>query len=320
MSTPSPGDFSAGYRTGQVADWLDRRGTLAVIGFGDVAVETDPRCLRVPLAPVDGAAPLEHWGVDAPVEHGDDDGVRWAAGAGWRYVAIELDESRYAGLENASEHAYRRLLDHIGAQRERHLQRVWNYLYAINEGEGDAERYRRFCVGRLRVMDARKVERYPAASAIGHHGPRGLLQVYALCAAAPGRALENPRQVSAWRYPRVYGPASPSFARAMCLPDGALAISGTAAVVGHASHHEGDVRAQTEEAFANLHALLEGAGLPAFDARSPLKIYVRHREDAGAVRAVLARHLDPAVPRLLLHGDICRRELLAEIDGFRFAR
>src|SRR6185312_12015184 len=64
-----------------------------------------------------------------------------------------------------------------------------------------------------------------AATAIGHHGPEGLLQVYALCAAQPGQALENPRQVSAWKYPRRYGPTAPSFARAMRLPGGALAIS-----------------------------------------------------------------------------------------------
>jgi chorismate lyase/3-hydroxybenzoate synthase len=104
----------------------------------------------------------------------------------------------------------------------------------------------------------------------------------------------------------------------MRLPGGALAISGTAAVIGHASHHAGDVNAQADEAVANLHALLERAALPAFDAASPLKVYVRRRQDAGHIRAALAQHLDPAVPRILLHGDICRRELLVEIDGWQF--
>jgi chorismate lyase/3-hydroxybenzoate synthase len=161
--------------------------------------------------------------------------------------------------------------------------------------------------------------RFPAATAIGHRGPRGRLQVYALSATSDGRALENPRQVSAWEYPRQYGPTAPSFARAMLLPQGGLAISGTAAVLGHASHHVGDVTAQVDEAVANLQALLERAALPAFDAFSPLKVYVRHPEDAGAVSAVLARHLDASVPRILLQGDICRTELLVEIDGWRFA-
>ena len=37
-----------------------------------------------------------------------------------------------------------------------------------------------------------------------------------------------------------------------------------------------------------------------------------------AVRAFLKRRL-PGVPVLLLHGDICRSELLVEIDGWRYA-
>jgi chorismate lyase/3-hydroxybenzoate synthase len=64
--------------------------------------------------------------------------------------------------------------------------------------------------------------------------------------------------------------------------------------------------------------LLGRAALPAFDASSPLKIYVRRPQDAQDVSAALARHLDPSVPRILLQGDICRRELLVEIDGWRF--
>jgi chorismate lyase/3-hydroxybenzoate synthase len=199
------------------------------------------------------------------------------------------------------------------------MLRIWNYLHAINEGEGDGERYRRFGIGRARGLAAHGIERYPAATAIGHHRS-GLLQVYALCATHPGEALENPRQVSAWRYPREYGPTPPSFARAMKLPGGDLAISGTAAVVGHASCHDRDLQAQVAETCVNLRALLGAASLPDFDSASPLKVYLRHAEDAPGVQAALDRHLPADVPRLLVHGDICRRELLVEIDGWRFAQ
>jgi chorismate lyase/3-hydroxybenzoate synthase len=132
--------------------------------------------------------------------------------------------------------------------------------------------------------------------------------------------VENPRQVSAWRYPRQYGRTAPSFARAMILPArDALAISGTAAVVGHASAHQDDLDAQLEETLTNLEALLASAGMAAgFDTHSPLKTYVRHAADAPRVRAFLQRRL-PGVPVLLLHGDICRSELLVEIDGWRYA-
>lgn len=307
------------YRGETAQALLERPDTLAVLDFGTVGGKlADPRHLRVPLPPLDTGVPRECWSVKGAVTHGFAGGLRWAAGGGWRFVAVAVDEADCGGIEAASERAYDLLLAHVAAAPERHLQRIWNYFGAINAGEGDEERYRLFCNGRARGLAARGITRYPAATAIGHRGPEGLLQVYALCATEPGRALENPRQVSAWKYPRQYGPTAPSFARAMRLPDGTLAISGTAAVVGHASHHADDVAAQADEAVANLRTLLEQAALPAFDAFSPLKVYVRRPQDAGHIAAALARHLDPSVPRVLLQGDICRRELLVEIDGWRF--
>jgi len=307
------------YRGEPASTLLEVPGTLAVFDFGAGAGSTsDARHLRLPLPPLPVDAPHECWSVDAEVASGSSGNLRWAAGGGWRFVVVEIDEAECGGIQATSARAYDLLLTHVAACPEKHLQRIWNYLGAINAGNGDDERYRLFCSGRARGLAARGITRYPAATAIGHHGPEGLLQVYALCAAQPGQALENPRQVSAWKYPRRYGPTAPSFARAMRLPGGALAISGTAAVIGHASHHAGDVAAQADEAVANLRALLERAALPAFDASSPLKVYVRRAQDAGHIAAALARHLDPSVPRILLHGDICRRELLVEIDGWSF--
>ena len=144
--------------------------------------------------------------------------------------------------------------------------------------------------------------------------------MYLLACDQPGTRVENPRQVSAWRYPRQYGRTPPSFARATALPAGdALAISGTAAVVGHASAHQDDLDAQVREILTNLDALLASTHMPAgFNAQSPLKVYVRHAEDARQVRELLHQHL-PDVPLIMLNADICRSELLVEIDGWRYA-
>jgi chorismate lyase/3-hydroxybenzoate synthase len=310
--------FHVSYQHEAAEALLDRAGTLAVFSFGHpVSTQADPRHFGVLLATLQQSALLECWSVDADVSHGSGDGLCWSHGGGWRFVAIEVDETPSGGIEAACELAYDRLLAHVAASPENHFLRIWNYLDAINDGDGDAERYRLFCSARARRMAAHGVGRYPAATAIGHRGQRGRLQVYALCANRDGVALENPRQVSAWEYPRQYGPTAPSFARAMQLPTGGLAISGTAAVIGHASRHVGNVTAQVDEAVANLRALLERAELPRFDASSPLKVYVRNPDDADAVSIALAGHLDPSVPRLILQGDICRSELLVEIDGWR---
>lgn len=308
---------------GAAAALLEDPGTLAVLAFGDEDVPAaDPRALKVPLdlAATGGGPALEHWRVDAPVESGRSGMLQWSAGGGWLFAALNLDEDACGGPEQTAERAYAELCAFLADHPQHHVLRLWNYLGAINEGAGDAERYKRFCAGRLRGMGDYFADGFPAATAIGHHGSGRQLQLYCLAAAAPGTRIENPRQISAWRYPRRYGPTPPSFARAMRLPgDASLAISGTASITGHHSRHAGDLDAQLRETLANLRALLQSNGLPEhFGPGDPLKVYVRHPEHAAHVDGFLAEHA-PHAPRMVLLGDICRSELLVEVDGWRFA-
>jgi chorismate lyase/3-hydroxybenzoate synthase len=305
------------YVLAHVTDLLAQANTLAVIGFGDTARKhDDPRWLRVRLD-ADVAAPMEVWRVAGPVTRGRDGDVAWASDGDYAFVALEVDETTHGGIADAARHAYATLAQWSRRRATAHLLRVWNYLDAINDGEGDAERYRLFCAGRAVGMDSAFVD-YPAATAIGVRDGRRVLQVYALAARVPGRAVENPRQLNAWRYPRQYGPSAPGFARAMRAPSASpqLYISGTAAIVGHVSHHPEDLAAQLDETLANLDSLLAAAGsTSSLGATSLLKVYVRHASDVQAVRELLRARLGDKVPFLLLQGDICRRELLLEIEG-----
>jgi chorismate lyase/3-hydroxybenzoate synthase len=293
---------------------------LAAFGFTLApASHADPRWTDVALAPI-GPSVHEYWTVDGAVASGRDGDIRFARGGGWLFAAMDIDERAHGGPAGAARHAYDRLTRFLAGQPERHVQRLWNYLGGINAGDGDEERYKLFCQGRAQGMGTFFGEGFPAATAIGHHAGEHLLQVYLLAGPQPGRRVENPRQVSAWQYPRQYGATAPTFSRATMLASGdALAISGTASVVGHVSTHAGNLAAQLEETLLNLDAVLESGDMPAgFDAHSPLKVYIRHPGDAPFVRDALAARL-PDAPLLLLHGDVCRADLLLEIDGWRFS-
>lgn len=308
--------------------------TLALFGFGDGAPELDdPRYLRVPLEP-HGAACFERWRSLGPVRSGyvgDTPGerLRWASDGRLSFGAIEIDEAPgehpdHSDICDAAERAYRALVRVLNGHPNPHLLRVWNYLDAITLGEGDAERYRQFCIGRARGLGDFEPQGLPAATAIGRCDGRRTLQVYWLSAARRGTPVENPRQVSAYRYPREYGPQPPSFARAMLPPPDSrmpLLLSGTASVVGHASAHIGELLKQVGETFANFDALLAEArrlqaDIPAhFGPGTRLKVYVRDREDLPVVAADLAQRFGGRVPYLIVHAAICRRELAVEIDG-----
>ena len=300
---------------------------LAIFGFhaGSAAPPSDdPRYLQVGLQ-ADGVAQLEVWRSDKPVSCGRDaNGVAWASDGVLMFGALQVEENAHGGIIGAAEHAYAQLLQTLPAHAYPHLLRIWNYLDAITEGEGDNERYREFCVGRARGIGDIDTGTLPAATAIGRLDGVRVLQVYWLAARSAGTPLENPRQVSAYRYPRQYGPQAPSFARAMLPPAGSampLLLSGTAAVVGHASMHDGELLAQLEETFANFDALVGAArrhdpSLPTrFGAGTRLKVYVRDAHDLPLVADALDQRFGDAVPRLLLHAAICRHELAVEIDG-----
>ena len=300
-------------------------GVLAVFGFGAAAPQrhADPRYLHVPLQPHAAVAPFEVWRTDGPIASGRDGEIAWSSNGQLSFGVIEVEEGE-SGIVEAAAHAYERLTGFVRDSDTPHLLRIWNYLDAITQGDGDAERYRQFCVGRARGLGAFDATQLPAATAIGRCDDARVLQIYWLSAAAPGIPVENPRQVSAYRYPRSYGPQPPSFARAMLPPtahQAPLLLSGTASVVGHASQHADALLAQLEETFANFDALLGAARLsqptlPAsFGAGTRLKVYVRDRGDLDSVDAALQARFGDRVPRILLHAAICRRELCVEIDG-----
>ena len=305
------------------AGLLEGNDVLAVLGFGTTAPHSaDPRYLRVPLQPY-GAAPFEVWRANAPVSSGRDGDITWSTDGQLLFGAIEIDESAI-GVEAAAQSAYAQLVAFVRRSGTPQLLRIWNYLDAITLGHGDGERYREFCVGRARGMGDFDASSLPAATAIGRCDEERVIQIYWLAARESGTPVENPRQISAYLYPRQYGRQSPSFARAMLPPAGGhmpLLLSGTASVVGHASRHEGELLAQIEETFINFDALLGAArqrepALPAqFGAGTRLKVYVRDRADLPLVAHALDQRFGESVPRLLLHAAICRRELSMEIDG-----
>ncbi|HEY2465062.1 MAG TPA: hypothetical protein VGI32_13470 [Steroidobacteraceae bacterium] len=238
--------------------------------------------------------------------------------------AIDADDEAGA-LQRATEIAYQEIFDVLNATGHRHLIRIWNYLPEINAQAGDDERYRHF--NSARQMAFRKSGRatmgtVPAACALG--SPAGSpLSIYFLAARRPARMIENPRQTSAYHYPPKFGRHSPIFSRACVWGESAgarLFVSGTASIVGHETLHRGDVVAQTRETVVNIRALLEEAnrivGLNRYSLNGlKLKVYVRTPSDLPAIEATLSELLQPAASIVYLQADVCREDLLVEIEA-----
>jgi chorismate lyase/3-hydroxybenzoate synthase len=299
---------------------------LARIRFGTAsAVNHDPRQLSLALPPQGGNGLVEVWHGDAPVQHGWEGGFGYAHSGEALFFQLLLDEAAYPSLTEASADAYARLQAFLAQAGYPSLLRLWVYFPRINAGEGPAERYQQFCLGRGQVLERASgyEARLPAATVIGSLAP-GLV-LYGLAAHEPGQQVENPRQLSAFHYPRQYAPRSPAFSRARLKRWGALwhlYVSGTASVVGHETRHPHAALAQLREVMRNLESLLEQASrtepsLPPghLPDLAMLKLYVRPGVDISPLQAMLQEILGTQAC-LILAGDACRRALLVELEGF----
>jgi enamine deaminase RidA (YjgF/YER057c/UK114 family) len=159
-------------------------------------------------------------------------------------------------------------------------------------------------------------------------GTRGeAFVLYCLSTDEPGRPVENPRQIPAYRYSRRWGPLPPCFARATVLGPSLYRVpvallGGTASIRGEDSLHVGDSGRQIEETLRNLAALVRAAAgesgvedAAALACIREVRVYHPREEDEAQIRSAV----EAACPRLrhleMLRAELCRRELLVEIEG-----
>lgn len=285
-----------------------------------------------PLAGSTATSLHELWRSAVPCVAGNSQGIVWRRAGDVLYGVIELAEADFSGagagarspLQAASQEAYASIFRLLDAQGLPHLWRVWNYFADINGESHGLERYRQFNIGRQDAFlefQRGATGNVPAACAIGLAG--GPLRIAFMAGGKAAMALENPRQVSAYNYPADYGPRSPTFSRAaLALPPGQeiLFVSGTASILGHRTVHVGDAAAQCREVLANIEAVVAEANRLRCSAIFSLgelcyRVYIRHVADFAKVEEALTDRLGAAADVVFLQADICRADLLLEIEA-----
>lgn len=314
--------------------WVDVLG-IAVFTTGEGLSDTG----KVPTALVK-ARPLsrqpsvcEVWRATGPFRTGASGIVQYRTNDHLAFGCITIQESSSEGtlkcgvdLRSATARAYTEIFGCLAQIGFPHLLRIWNYLPDINQQTVGLERYRQFNEGRQKTFQtfSRIVKGHvPAACALGAESAAPLV-VYFVASSAASVAIENPRQVAAYDYPPKYGDFSPVFSRATLLhtdSNAVLFVSGTSSIVGHHTVHIGDVVGQTHETVRNIQAVIEAANQAVDDElfmpeKIRYKVYLRRPEDRDRIADELAVLLNPEFPVVYLKADICRNDLLVEIEAF----
>jgi len=223
--------------------------------------------------------------------------------------------------------------------------RTWLYLGDIVGPERDTQRYielnrarsdlyqnYRFAEGRTPPEVNGTV--YPASTGIGSDGRGILMSCIALETSRDDVKLvplENPVQTSAFDYGKEYGRKSPKFARAMAVTNGHCAtifVSGTASITGSETQFIEDIEGQTGQTLDNIAALIgednfRRHGTPGIGATlddlALVRVYIKRQEDFEKTRAVCQQRLGE-LPIIYAVGDVCRPDLLVEIEGMAFSQ
>jgi len=236
------------------------------------------------------------------------------------------------------------------------LLRTWIYQGHLVMEEGESQRYKELNKARTEFFGKSKFLKkylpkgykgtvYPASTGIGADDFDVVMSAVAFDTKRKDVIvcpLENPNQTSAFDYGAVYSPQSPKFSRAMAVyvrsqesgvrsqesGECMIFVSGTASIIDSESQHIEDPVKQTEQTLDNIAALIDDKnldrhGIPGFKCGLKnlecVRVYVKRPVELELIRQVCERRL-PKVPILYTIADVCRPELLVEIEGIALTR
>jgi enamine deaminase RidA (YjgF/YER057c/UK114 family) len=210
--------------------------------------------------------------------------------------------------------------------------RQWNYIENILGFDGSKQRYQEFNNVRSDFYgDSFKEKGYPAATGIGMNLGGTIIEFIAIqsdrLVTVP---IDNPEQVAAHSYSKkvLVGEecmlkTTPKFERARFLElfgKKIIFISGTASIRGEQTVGIGDPALQTEVTIENIKQLYSdkvlskvsnGDLVPKY---GHARIYIKDRKDFAAIRKTFRMHFGN-LPVVYIVADICRPDLLVEIEG-----
>lgn len=307
----------------------DALGLLGGFRFGEPSVESSLPFAWLDMPVLGSSDPCgeEIWCSSRHISYGQKGNIRFGQADSFIFGVISLDESATCSLDKLTTEGYAEILGFLSDSGFHEIWRLWNHFRDINSDSSGLERYRQFNIGRQVAFD-RAVGfmkgRMPAASAVGVRS--GPLTIAFLAGKAPPTLIENPAQVSAYEYPEMYGPQSPSFSRGAIANLGTfdlVLVSGTASIKGHESVNIGDPFEQTLTALHNIQIVIEEAekrcGIHADLSCMYYRAYVRNAEDLLEVQRAVIQCLGHQVQVHYVQADICRRDLLVEIEATGYA-
>ncbi len=245
----------------------------------------------------------------------------------------DIATSAYEQSQTAFEHLTQ-ILDTEGLGYN-NIVRQWNYIEKILYCNGGHQNYQDFNDVRSDYYNPVDwVDGYPAATGIGMQQGGVILSFDAVKIKEGNfavRAIDNTLQRAAHVYSKevLIGDetikSTPKFERAKAVfneKNIVIYISGTAAIRGEESVDIDNIARQTQVTMENIEHLISEPTLSEFGVSHnmegtrlrALRVYIKNEADTAAAKEYMDTHY-PTIPTFYLWGNVCREELLIEIEG-----
>ncbi|HNR41679.1 MAG TPA: hypothetical protein PKL65_05555 [Bacteroidales bacterium] len=272
------------------------------------------------------------WGSVPYVVLGPEPGKElWAAGLGDDELSENTRSASVKSFEMMSG-----ILDQEGMSYN-NLVRQWNYVGEILKISRRYQNYQTFNEVRSEYYSKyRTAPGFPAATGIGMKIGGVIIDFCAIqdSPAVRTRPIDNPKQVNAYQYSqkvlkglKVKGKPiknPPQFERALFVANGdklTLFVSGTASIIGQDTIGKENIKEQTHITIENIKRLSEITylgELTGYDLShgkcTLIRAYVKRQEYFSAVKDI-CREQFPGVPAIYTEADVCRDDLLVEIEA-----
>jgi enamine deaminase RidA (YjgF/YER057c/UK114 family) len=236
--------------------------------------------------------------------------------------------------ENQIDFAFEKTLEILKAENLdfSNVIRQWNYVPDITgfvqKNDKKLQKYQLFNEIRQKYYSACNFDKgYPAATGIGTGYGNFCIDFIAFDTNKPLviKSISNPKQSDAYKYSqeKLVGDKidgnikkAPLFERAKIIKNedfNVTFISGTASIIGEETIGINDIVLQTETTIDNISGLTPGLIQQKNINYSYVRAYIKEEKDLDAVKSICDEKF-PGVKTVYLKSDICRNELLVEIE------
>lgn len=256
----------------------------------------------------------------------------WASGLGFALFSTDTRSAAEVAFEQM-----KAILESEGMSFD-NLVRQWNYIGNILDEKDGLQNYQIFNEVRSEYYGKyRTVHGYPAATGIGMKLGGVIIDFCAVMSneKVMVKPVENPNQINAYEYGQqiLKGTSGkgksvkhpPQFERALFLKENfksTLLISGTASIIGQDTIGVDDIEKQTRVTIENINKLTDQNRIVQNFTNNDmgwgrfilLRIYIKKQEYFSTVKMICGEQF-PDVPAIYIESDICRDNLLVEIEA-----